>query len=594
MQTLKTRWHNDEFFTSSADPAIQVTVENLRKSITELKERCLPFVQWIEAAEPPTPQDHPELINQLADVYHQQLSITRTLRNTSMYIHSCLSVNAKDAAAATSMPTLQQLGAQLQSAVHPMYGFIARADDALIHNALQNDVLAPLQFTIEQLRVMSDQLLSVEQEQLLTGLAVTGLHGWGNLYKNLAGTLHCTVGNEQLGLAAAANKLSDSDSTTREQAWRGINNAWNEHEHAVAAILNNINGWRIEESSKRSHTRNLHYLDKSCHSSKIKRETLDSMLQATYEHRHLPQQALATIAQVLNVDKAGPWDLMAPAPGGSNRSIAFEDAIQTIADAFAAFSPDMGAFAIEMAERGWIDCEQTDNRSTGAYCGAFAEPRQPRVFITYELGHAWHNRVMEDIPEALCSYPMTLAETASIFAETLVRDALMENAQDDTELLEICWSDAITAAALMLNIPARFHFEKALVEARTQQFVTPEQLKASMRSSWQHWYEDSLSEYDDMFWASKLHFSISGFGFYNYPYLFGYLFSLGIYAQKDNSAADFTTLYRNILRDTGSMTAEGLVQKHLQKDITKQEFWDDSIAIVASSLKRFEALATHL
>ena len=328
-------------------------------------------------------------------------------------------------------------------------------------------------------------------------------------------------------------------------------------------------------------------------------------MEATHASRHIPQRALKAMAKLHNVEQLGPWDLMAPAPIKSSGSINFNDAIDLIAKSFSQFSKPMGDFAIEMAERGWIDSEQTDNRSTGAYCGSFAKPRQPRIFITYngtmtnvitlahELGHAWHNRVMEDIPEAKIRYPMTLAETASIFAETLVRESLLNAASDNTQRLEIMWSEAETAAALMLNIPARFEFEQRLVETRQTNFVTADTMKDMMRESWQLWYEDSLSEYDDMFWASKLHFSISGFGFYNYPYLFGYLFSLGIYAHKDQlqPGESFEEKYRNILRDTGSMTAEALVEKHLGQDIRTPEFWLNSIGIVERSLMQFEELA---
>ena len=441
------------------------------------------------------------------------------------------------------------------------------------------------------------------QEQQLTRMAVTGLHGWGNLYKNLAGTLQCSVDNKLIGLASAANHLSSNERSKRESAWRGINDAWIGQEQAVAAILNNINGWRIEESASRSHTRSLDALDRSCHTSRITRQTLDTMMDVTYQRRSLPQRALGTMAKALGIDTLGPWDLMAPAPIQASKAIEFAEAIKIIADSFATFSPQMGAFAIEMAERGWIDCEETENRSTGAYCGSFAEPREPRIFITFtgtmtnvitlahELGHAWHNRVMQDIPEAKTAYPMTLAETASIFAETLVRDTLLEKAENDAQRLEILWAEASTAAVLMLNIPARFEFEQRLVAARQNKFVTAGQLKTTMRESWAIWYEKSLSEYDEMFWASKLHFSISGLGFYNYPYLFGYLFSLGIYAQKDQHGDNFEQLYRDILRDTGSMTAETLVEKYLQQDISKPEFWTNSLDIVQESIQKFEELA---
>ena len=159
------------------------------------------------------------------------------------------------------LPTIQQLGAALGSSTHPVYGFLARADDELINAVLKHDKLAELEFVITQLRTTSDQLLPVEQEQLLTDMATTGLHGWGNLYNNLSGTLQCTVGNETMGLAQAANLLSSHNRDTREQAWRAVNHSWTEHEQSVAAILNNINGWRIEERQKRSSVRKQHYLD---------------------------------------------------------------------------------------------------------------------------------------------------------------------------------------------------------------------------------------------------------------------------------------------------------------------------------------------
>jgi len=502
---LKTRWDNSEFFTASDDPELSRTIESLRSQIEQLAATCQPFADMIQPDKKPQSEDYPDIVEKLANAYQQQEAIDNKLRNASMFIHSCLSVNARDAAAATMLPTLQQLGASLGSATHPVYGFLARADDAMVEATLQHPKLANLAFRISQLRTVSDQLLPVAQEQLLTGMATTGLHGWGNLYKNLAGTLQCTVGNETMGLAQAANRLSDNNRDTREHAWRGINHSWIEQEQSVASILNNINGWRIEERKKRSTIRKQHYLDTSCHSSKISRDTLDVMMQTTYEQRHVPQKAMQLMARALRIDQLGPWDTMAPAPVKGTSSIPFEQAIELIADSFREFSPAMGDYVFEMAEKGWIDCEPTENRSTNV------------ITLAHELGHAWHNRVMEELPVAKTSYPMTLAETASIFAETLVRESLMKNAKDDTQRLEILWSEASTASTLMLNIPARFTFEQQLVNARHDKYLTPEALKEMMASSWRHWYENSLSEYDDMFWASKLHFSISGFGFYNYP-----------------------------------------------------------------------------
>ena len=208
--------------------------------------------------------------------------------------------------------------------------------------------------------------------------------------------------------------------------------------------------------------------------------------------------------------------------------------------------------------------------------------------LAHELGHAYHNWVMKDLPFGETHYSMSLAETASIFAETLVKDSLLKECKTNQEKLNILWQDAQSASSLLINIPARFEFEKNMVEARMKTNIPADDLKSMMNDAWKKWYETTLSEYDPMFWANKLHFSISSFGFYNYPYLFGYLFSLGLYAQKETG--QFSELYKNILKDTGKMTAEDLIKKHLDQNIEDPQFWKKSLSIVEKSIDQFESL----
>jgi oligoendopeptidase F len=474
-----------------------------------------------------------------------------------------------------------------------------------VKRLIKDDELEELSFSLQHRRKLKYQLLNLAEEQLVTGLAVNGLQSWGNLYTELAGSLQCQVKGETIGLATAFNLQSAADRTVRSAAWHSIRSTWETQAGTVAAILNAINGWRLEETKQRGKVRTLHYLDQSCHQSRIDRATLDALMDTTYQRRSIGQRALQTMGKVLQVEAMQPWDLFAPPPmPGQEPQISFEAAIQLIATAFSQLTPDMGDFAIMMAEKGWIDAQPTPYRATGAYCTGFADPRQPRIFMTFEgsmtnvltlaheLGHAWHNWVMRDLPRYKTYYSMTLAETASIFAETLVRDALFAQATTPEQKLAIAWEDGAAAATFLLNIPARFTFEQKLVEGRKQGFVIADTLKVMMHESWQHWYEDSLAGYDDLFWASKLHFSMSGLGFYNYPYLFGYLFSLGLYAQKDRYGEAFNELYSQILRDTGSMTAEDLVQSHLSQDIRQPGFWQASLDIVEQGVDQFADLAS--
>jgi oligoendopeptidase F len=296
-----------------------------------------------------------------------------------------------------------------------------------------------------------------------------------------------------------------------------------------------------------------------------------------------------------------PWDLYAPAPSFvAIKPISFPEAIEIIAHSFKSLSPDMADFAKMMKDKRWIDSATSPNRAQGAYCGGFTSTREPRVFMTYdgtmknvltlahELGHAYHNWVMRDLKLTESFYSMTLAETASIFAETLVRDTLLQNAKTAQEKKQILWQDIQSASTFLLDIPSRFEFEKRMIELKKIKTVTVQEMKNLMKDSMAHWYGDTLSEYNEMFWASKLHFSIPSFGFYNYPYLFGYLFSLGIYAKKDQYGQEFANKYKNILCDTGIMTAEDLIKKHFNEDITKNDFWRKSLGIVNKSVETFK------
>ncbi|MGC1309867.1 MAG: M3 family oligoendopeptidase [Phormidesmis sp.] len=600
---IRQTWDNTHFFASTNDPRIATTLDALRADIASLSQACQSFTAVIETIDTLKSTEYAALIETIRAIHQQRQAISERMGNVSTYVFTALSADTQDPAANTQKPVLQKLSAELSEATTPLDVFLLRADDAFIEALLAHPDLSELTFSIHHRRQLKDQLLSVAEEKLMTGLATNGLHAWGNLYSELAGTLKCEVEGESMGLAKAANLLSHPEPATRQAAWEGIRSAWSTQQTAVAAGLNAINGWRLEEADKRANPRKLHYLDKSCHQSRIERETLDALMETTYQNRQIGHRALNAMAKALGQSQMNPWDVMAPAPAAAKAElIPFDEAIALIASAFNTLTPEMGEFATMMAAKGWIDGKPTPNRATGAYCTKFYAPREPRIFMTYEgtmsnvitlaheLGHAWHNWVMRDLSAIESRYSMTLAETASIFAETLVRDALMERATTPAGQLEIAWEDASSAAVFLLNIPARFEFEKRLVEARKVGAVRPAQLCEMMSDSWQMWFEDSLSGYDDLFWASKLHFSISGLGFYNYPYLFGYLFSLGIYAQQDDYGDRFNDCYTALLRDTGTMTAEDLVQQHLKKDLRQPQFWQASLDIVEKSVVRFEQL----
>ncbi|MBS4640639.1 M3 family oligoendopeptidase [Aeromonas media] len=588
-----TLWQDDHIYAAPDCPAIDADFQRAAEALTE--------ITTLLAALPETRDINP-LRHLLRAIRRQANAVRRQAWNSQTFAYNRLSRNGRDEAARVLLSRGQQLQARLAQLVKPVALFWLNAPEDQVRALLQDPELFELAYLIHHDRRLQDQVLSLESEQLIEGLAVDGLQAWGDLYNSLVARLRPEVAGEPMGLAQADNLLSHPDRARRASAWHGIQAAWQAEQETVAAILNAINGWRNELATQRGKGRLLDALDLSCHQGHLDRATLETLMAQAEAHKELGRRALRAMAGAQGITDFAPWDLYAPPPAAAQIRLGFGQALTLVAEAFAAFDPEMGAFARMMADRGWIDAAPSDNRRSGAYCTEYADPAEPRVFLTFEgtmdnvitlaheLGHAWHSWLLRDLPLEQRDYPMTLAETASLFAETLVRDALLARSQTREQRLDIAWMDGERVASLLLDIPSRFHFERALVAGRTEGYLGAGQLRAMMKSAKQQWYGDTLSQYDELFWASKSHFSIAEFGFYNYPYLFGYLFSLGLYAQKARVGADFVPAYRALLADTGRMSAESLVEKHLGVDIREPAFWEESLRYVEEAVSRLEWL----
>lgn len=200
---------------------------------------------------------------------------------------------------------------------------------------------------------------------------------------------------------------------------------------------------------------------------------------------------------------------------------------------------------------------------------------------------------MRDMPQSQVNYPMNLAETASIFFETVVSNTLLEQASTNEERLQILWGEAESVATFLLNIPARFRFEEDLNKRRKNGKLSVSEIDEMMVAAWERYYGDALraKERVGVFSQSKLHFYLTGISFYNWPYSFGYLFALGVYAQYENgNKSAFKDMYRNLLRDTGRMDTEDVVQTHLGELTEEKAFWEAAIGVSSKKVEMFEQL----
>ncbi|NRF28237.1 M3 family oligoendopeptidase [Vibrio coralliilyticus] len=528
--------------------------------------------------------------------------------NTFASCHA--SVDAMNSDAKAMIGRVAKLSSELSQAFTPYEDTLTNAPQEFISEVLnhENGDVSGQAFQIECTRKLADTKLSVAEEQLLSAMQVDGRDAWGRMYDNITGALQVDLkeGEEnRIGFSQAASILYGTDFDNQEPAWRGIQEAMQTHQESFAGILNALAGWRHTENQKRSHLKDVHFLDTSLHDSRIQADTLSAMMQVAKDNRHVGQKAGLLMARVHGLNEMKPWNHLAGMPSltdGEPKVYSFDEGIDIITKAFAQVDGEMAEFVAMMVENGWIDAAPSASRRLGAYCTKFAATRSPLVFMTWggsrsdlltlahELGHAFHNWVMRDMPLCQTRYPMTLAETASIFAENIVRDYLLEQVESREEKLEMLWEELSSCYALMINIPVRFEFEKEFYQQRMSGELSAEQLCDLMSQTWKDWYGESMTEADPYFWASKLHFSISEVSFYNYPYLFGYLFSKGVYAQREAKGDRFYLDYVNLLRDTGSMMAEEVVQKHLGMALDSEAFWQQSVDMVKNKIDEFESL----
>jgi len=534
------------------------------------------------------------------------------LSNPLTYANCLLSVDARDEAAQVLQGKLQKYQKRYGELLEPWSQYLDLVADDVVEAYLADLGVAVSAFAVKHGRERRHELLGLAEENLVNGLAQDGIHAWGRMYSQLSSTMTCAVqvGNElqTMGVAEANGLLQRADERTRKDAWHGINAAWRVHEESCAAAINAIAGWRLELNRKRSTQRPVHFLDAPVHMNRLSRRTLDTLLDVTRDARPLARRATIAMARASGRERIGPWDMRAPAPKLANGDapMRFDDAVALIAEAYGEVNPALADFVRMMQRERWIEGTVSSRKRPGAYCTGFEKSRTPRVYMTYhgsasdvitlahELGHAFHSWVMRDLPDSQRSYGMSLAETASTFGETAVRDALVARAKTPRERFDIMWEEMVAISAFMLNIPARFAFEKTFYEKRDERPLRAAELETMMSDAWQDWYGESCSEPDPMFWASKLHFYISGLSFYNFPYLFGFLFSMGVYLRRAGGGADFYDRYVALLRDTGRMTAEQLALTHLDAALDQPQFWRNTVDRLEPRVAAFEEIVRQV
>jgi oligoendopeptidase F len=330
------------------------------------------------------------------------------------------------------------------------------------------------------------------------------------------------------------------------------------------------------------------------------------MFEAIFAHIELPRRILNFKAELQKTEGVAWYDLGAPLPlGSSHEKLSWEEGKTLVEQSFSQAYPLLGEYLRGVYDKNWIEWGPRSGKRPGAFCTGSLLTRESRVYMTYndtlgdvrtlahEVGHAFHSYIMRDVRTFAHFYPMTLAESASTFAEMLLTEGALADpnigAAQKASLLDM---EASHGAIFLLDIPVRFQFEKKLYEERTSGELSVSRLKELMVETQREVFGPVLEAggEDPYFWASKLHFYITGTTFYNFPYTFGFLLSRGLYAMFQQQGSEFLLSYEKFLRLTGSDSVEGVAKRTLNCDLEAPEFWADAIRTLEAPLAQLTEL----
>lgn len=442
--------------------------------------------------------------------------------------------------------------------------------------------LEKYKLNLEEIKVSAAHQMSLEEEKLASEFLKVSASAWDRLH----GAITSSIADGDKTMIELRGLATCADRSVRKNAFDREVKVLKEHEIALAAALNGVKGTTLLLEKRRGWA---DPIDRSIFSSRITRKTLDALIEALEESRPMFRDYLNTKAKLLKLEKMDFYDLFAPV-GDSSKSYSYEEAKKLVYDSYNAFSEEAGEFIKNAFDNNWIDAEPRKGKVGGAYDTTFPLRKESRILanfdhsydsvstLAHELGHAFHDSRVKDLPISQASYPMTLAETASIFGENLLFQHVLETSTKD-EKLPIIESYVQSACQVCIDILSRFYFEKALFEERKNGELTPARMCELMLDAEERAYGDGLGEKHPYMWAVKGHYYSEGFSFYNYPYAFGQLFALGLFASKDD-VDNFPEYYNRILRLTGCKTANE-VASVAGIDIESKDFWMKGINFIS-------------
>ncbi len=462
--------------------------------------------------------------------------------------------------------------------------------------------LAPYAHHLALLRQTQPHLLTEAEETLLTEKSVTGASAWVRLFSELTSQITVELPEDDGGtvpLESALSQLQHPDSTVRERAAEAVTAGLEPGLRTRSFVFNNLLLDKSIDDRLRGYPT---WLSARNQSNEASDESVQSLVDAVVDRYDIPQRWYALKARVLGVDRLADHDRMASVAEGDQK-IGWAEATQIVRGSYASFSDELAAIVDRFITESWIDAPVRPGKRPGAFCAYSVPSDHPYVFLNWtgrtrdvltlahELGHGLHAYLSREQGIFQMHTPLTLAETASVFGETVTNNRLLTMIEDPAERFALLASTLEDSIATVFRQIAMNRFEEAVhTERRDVGELSTERFGDLWVDTQAAMFGDAvdITEGYRSWWSYIPHFI--GTPGYVYAYAYGQLLALSVYARYEERGDEFVPMYLELLRAGGSKSPEAL-GAIVDCDLTDPGFWDAGLAIIDGQLAAAETAA---
>jgi oligoendopeptidase F len=532
---------------------------------------------------------------------HELGAIQDLATRAGAYAHLRFTVDTADPANGALLQRYQEKGTAIETRLLFFELEWAGLDDARAEELLATDGLDFCRHHLRTARRYRPHLLTEPEEKILAEKALTSQAAWTRLFEEQTSAVAVELedGAEPVSLEQALSRLFSPERDVRRNAAERVTAALAPGLRTRAYVFNTLLADKMVEDRLRSYP---HWLAARNLSNEASDESVEALIAAVRGRFELPRRWYRLKAGLLGLDRLADYDRMA-AVTDEDAHIGWSEARDMVLDAYTAFSPELGTIVSRFFDEPWIDGPVRPNKRNGAFCAFTVPAVHPYLLLNYtgrrrdvqtlahELGHGVHAVLGARQGIFHMTTPLTMAETASVFGESIVFSRLLDRAQTPESRLALLAENIEDAIATVFRQVAMNRFEHLVHTRRREEGELSAQTFAELWAESQSELLGDAVEITEGYrtWWSYIPHFINTPG-YVYAYAYGQLLALAVYAKYQEQGEAFVPAYLELLAAGGSRSPEEL-GKIVDVDLADPGFWDQGLALVERKLEAAEQAA---